>query len=62
MYLPGRIWTNGVNPRLSESTNERGEVSSIDGTMAVDENPNTYWEVNPAGTYSVVYEFFVRII
>ena len=47
--MPGRIWTNGVDSRMDESTNQNEEVSSVDGSLAVDENPNTFWEVNPAG-------------
>jgi len=48
--MPGRIWTNGIDSRLAEATNERGEESSVDGSLALDENPNTFWDVNPAGT------------
>ena len=50
LYMPGRIWTNGVDSRLAESINERGEESSVDGSLALDESPNTFWDVNPAGT------------
>lgn len=51
MYMPGEVWTNQVDPKLPESTNVRGEVSSIDGSLAVDENHNTFWNVNPAGWF-----------
>ena len=49
--MPGRIWTRDVDKRMEEMTNDKGEISSIDGSLAVDENTNTFWEVNPAGEF-----------
>ena len=49
IYMPGEAWTNGEDEPLPETINERGEISSIDGTLAIDDNPVTYWNVNPNG-------------
>jgi len=49
MLEPGEEWNKADDGRLPESTNSMGEVSSVDGTLAVDGNSRTFWEVNQRG-------------
>ena len=49
MYMPGETWINGINEKMDKSTNERDETSSRDGTLALDQDSTTFWEVNPVG-------------
>jgi len=50
MFSPGEEWTKGED-ELPRTTNTLGEISSIDGTLAVDEASGTFWNVNPNGIH-----------
>jgi len=62
MFSPGEEWTKGEDEELPRTTNILGEISSIDGTLAVDETSGTFWDVNPRGIHFSFLATYANLI